>query len=287
MTGSEASTVLTRPHLIGREAERATFTARLDEAIAGRGGLVMLVGEPGIGKSRAAQEFAASARGPDWPSRKVVAIRGRCYEGEDVAPYGAFVEALTEYIEHTKTAEPESLRHDLGYGAVRIARLVRALHELMPDLPAPIEISPKEEHSRLLDAVSQFLVAASAHATLILTLDDLQWADEGTIAMLLHLIRFAAYHRILIVGAYRAAEIDPQHPLADHAAMERATNYRHVPLSRLDDLGKVGQILADVAKRHIPPALVKPIAGEAKGNPSHILEALLMLAEEGIDGLGG
>jgi predicted ATPase len=286
MTASEASTTLTRPHLIGREAERATFMARLDEAMAGRGGLVMLVGEPGIGKSRAAEEFAASARGPDWPSRKVVVMRGRCYEGEDAAPYSAFVEALTEYIEHTKTAEPESLRHDLGYGAVRIARLVRALHELMPDLPEPMKIPPKEEHSRLLDAVSQFLVAASAHATLILTLDDLQWADEGAVAMLLHLARFAAYHRILIIGAYRAEEIDPKHPLSDHAAMERVTNYRHVPLSRLDDLGKVGQILADVAKRHIPSTLVKPIAEETKGNPSHILEALLMLAEEGIDGLG-
>lgn len=287
MTASEASMALTRPHLIGRETERATFAALLDEAMAGRGGLVMLVGEPGIGKSRAAEEFAASARGPDWPSRKVVVMRGQCYEGQEAAPYGAFVEALTEYIEHIKTAEPESLRHDLGYGAVRIARLVRALHELMPDLPEPIEIPPTEEHSRLLDAVSQFLVAASAHATLILTLDDLQWADEGTIAMLLHLARLAAYHRILIIGAYRADEIDSKHPLSDHAAMERATNYRHVPLSRLDDLGKVGQILADVARRRIPPTLVKPIAEETKGNPSHVLEALLMLAEEGIDDLGG
>jgi predicted ATPase len=279
--------MLTRPHLVGRETERATFTARLDEAMAGRGGLVMLAGEPGIGKSRAAEEFASSARGPDWPSRKVVVMRGRCYEGENAVLYGPFVEALTEYVEHTKVAEPESLRHDLGYGAVRIARLVPPLRELMPDLPEPMVLSPEEEHSRLLDMVSRFLVAASAHATLVLALDDLQWADEGTIAMLLHLAPFAAYRPILIIGAYRDVEIDSKHPLSDHATLNRATNYTHIPLSRLDDLGKVGEILADVAKRRVPETLVKPIAEETKGNPSFILQALLMLTEEGIDGLGG
>jgi predicted ATPase len=283
----QVAAMLTRPHLVGRETERATFMARLGEAMAGRGGLVMLAGEPGIGKSRAAEEFASSARGAEWPSRKIVVMRGRCYEGRNAAPYGPFVEALTEYVEHARVAEPESLRHDLGYGAVRIARLVPALRELMPDLPEPTALLPEEEHSRLLDMVSQFLVAASGHATLVIALDDLQWADEGTIAMLLHLAPLAAYRRILIIGAYRDMEIDPKHPLSDHTTLDRATNYKHLPLSRLDDLGKVSEIVADVAKRRVPETLLKPIAEETKGNPSFILHALLMLAEEGIDGLGG
>ena len=84
---------------------------------------------------------------------------GRCYEGEAARPYGPFVEALAE---HARSADPESLRADLGLGAAPLARLVPALRERLPDIPEPVALQPDEERVRLLDAVAQFLIALAA-----------------------------------------------------------------------------------------------------------------------------
>lgn len=96
----------------------------------------------------------------------------------------------------------------MGTGAAPIARLVPALRERLSDIPEPAPLQPDEERFRLLDAVSQLLIAASARAPLLLVLDDLHWADRGTIAMLRHVARFAPRNRILLLGAYRDVELD-------------------------------------------------------------------------------
>ena len=96
---------------VGRENESARLRARLEEARAGRGGLVMLVGEPGIGKTRTAEEFAERAR-----HEGATVLWGRCFEGEWAPPYGPFAEAIAEYV---RDADAEALRADLGHGAPR------------------------------------------------------------------------------------------------------------------------------------------------------------------------
>ena len=108
---------------------------------------------------------------------------GRYYEGEGGSPYWPFAEAIAEY---GRGANPAPLRQDLGLRAAPIARLVPALRERLPDIPEPVALQPDEERFRLLDAVSQFLIALSARAPLVVVLDDLHWADKGTIAMLRH-----------------------------------------------------------------------------------------------------
>jgi predicted ATPase len=260
--------MLTHPSFIRRKAEFKELGHRLAKAIAGRGGLLILVGKSGSGKSRTVEEFADRV---ELRASKMAVMRGRCYQGQSVPRYGPLAEALTEYV---NTAELKSY-DNVGDGAPDLAWLVPTLARRLPHSSEPTAPRSREERLRIFEAVSRFLIAASANARLLITLDDLQWADDDTIAMLQHIAAAIARHPILIVGAYRGAKLNPKHPLAGCEQIE---------ISGLDSY-HAGQLLAAAARRDVPDLLVKPIAKESDGNPSLILEALLLLAQEGIDGL--
>jgi predicted ATPase len=114
---------------------------------------------------------------------------------------------------------------------VRRARLVAAVRERLPDIPEAVALQPDEERFRLLDAVSQFLIATAARTPVVLIVDDLHWADKGSIAMLRHVARFASRNRLLILAAYRDVEVDRSHPLSEAlGALPRETRYEHLQL---------------------------------------------------------
>jgi len=268
-----AGVLLTRTPFVGRGKEMARLRTKLDEARAGHGGLVMLVGEPGIGKSRTIEEFAEQAR-----AGGTQVLTGRCFEGEWAPPYAPFGEAIAGYA---KDADPEALRADLGYGAPPVARLVPSLHERIPDIGEPVPLNPDEERFRLLDAVSQLIIATSARAPVVLVLDDLHWADGGTIAMLRHVARFLPGQRTLVLGAYRDVELDRQHPLADAlAALRSEVEYERILIKGLDE-GDIRALLTDIAEQDVPDAFVQAISAETDGNPFFIREVLIHLADEG------
>src|SRR5262249_54694276 len=150
-----------------------------------------------------------------------------------------------------------------------------------PDLPEPVALQPDAERVRLLDAVAQGLLALAARVPTVLVLDDLHWADHGTVAMLRHVARFARRGRLLVLGAYRDVEIDGQHPLRGAlGALPRATSYEQIALAGLDSTA-VQELLESVADQEVPPALVTAITRETSGNPFFIREVLLHLVEEG------
>jgi len=127
-----AGVLLTRTPFVGRGKEMARLRAKLDEARAGHGGLVMLVGEPGIGKSRTIEEFTEQAR-----AGGSLVLAGRCFEGEWAPPYAPFAEAIAGYA---KEAALDVLAADLGYGAPPVARLVPSLRERLPDIGEPVPL---------------------------------------------------------------------------------------------------------------------------------------------------
>jgi class 3 adenylate cyclase len=268
----DALAALHRPPFVGRAAEIARLARHLEEIRAGRGALAMLVGEPGIGKTRLLEEFADIAR-----AAHATVLWGRCYEGEWAPPYGPFAEAIAE---HAPSAEPEELRQNLGFGGPPLARLVSALRERLSDIAEPVPLQPEEERFRLLDSASQLLIAISKRAPLVVVLDDLHWADGGTVAMLRHTTRFVSRNRILMLGAYRDAELDRRHPFADAlGALRRESPFERILLRGLDS-GPVGELLHSMAERDVPKALVEAIGTETDGNPFFIREVLLHLVEE-------
>jgi class 3 adenylate cyclase/tetratricopeptide (TPR) repeat protein len=269
----EQGAFLAQTPFVGRTNETSRLREKLGQTAEGQGGLVMLVGEPGIGKTRTAEEFAEHARG-----QGSLVLWGRCYEGEWAPPYGPFAEAIAGYVQ---SADAETIRTDLGYGAPALARLVPALRDALADVEEPAPLQPDEERFRLLDAVAQFLIATSKRSTVVLFLDDLHWADKGTIAMLRHVARFARQERILIVGAYRDIELDRQHPLSEALAqLRREAEYERLLLKGLDT-GEVSELLTVIGEQEAQPALVEAISRETDGNPFFIRETLLHLIDTG------
>jgi class 3 adenylate cyclase len=269
----EPGAFLAHTPFVGRGGELARLRQKLDEARAGHGSLVMLAGDPGIGKTRMSEEFAEHARGAG-----ATVLWGRCFEGEWTPPYGPFGDAIGEYV---RAVEPAALRDSLGSGAGVIARIVPTIGEIITGLDEPAPLQPDEERFRLLDAVAQFLIAISSRAPVLLVLDDMHWADRGTITMLSHVARFISKHSMLILGAYRDVDLDRQHPLADAlSALRRETEYERILLKGLEP-GEVGTLISTIGEQEANPALVQAISDETEGNPFFIREVLLHLVEDG------
>src|SRR5262249_56718903 len=148
-----------------------------------------------------------------------------------------------------------------------------------PDLPEPVGLQPDAERVRLLDAVAQGFLALADRTPTVVVVDDLHWADHGSVAMLRHVARFARRGRLLVLGAYRDVEIDGQHPLRDAlGALPRETSYEQIALAGLEP-ANVKELLAMITDQTVPPALVTAITRQTSGNPFFIRDALLHLVE--------
>jgi class 3 adenylate cyclase/tetratricopeptide (TPR) repeat protein len=257
---------------VGRDDVMASLSKKLDEARAGKGALAMLVGEPGIGKTRTAEEFAEHARGAG-----AMVLWGRCYDGEWAAPFSPFMEAIKEYA---SAAPPDELARQLGADAGVLARIVPMLRERLPDIAEPPAIPAEGERYRLLESAGDFFARLAASRPLVLMLDDLHWADRGTIAMLRQVARSAPQQRLLLIGAYRDIELDLTHPLADALqTLRRETNYERFVLKGLD-AADVSELLSLVAEQQVPEQFAQAIGDETGGNPFFIREVMLHLVEE-------
>ena len=265
---------------VGRQAELDELKQRLDDMLSGHGSLAMLVGEPGIGKSRLAAEFAVYAR-----MRGAQVLQGCSFEGATEVPYFPFIEAFRQYV----SARPEDvLRSELGSGAPELAGLVSELRQRLPDLPVSPPLEGEAGRVRLFDSVTQFLRNAAAEHPIVLMLDDLHWADKPSLLMLRFLARHVAGQRILIVGSYRDVDLERGHPLAEVlATLRREPFYHRVLLRGLSEQDVIAWLtaLADddtseevmAGRRGLAEALYR----ETEGNPFFISEVLTHLVEEG------
>ena len=258
---------------VGRADESSKLRALFEKAAAGSGAVAMLVGEPGIGKTRLADEFAEYARGCG-----ATVVWGRCYEGEWAPPFSPFAEAIRQ---HAGDLTDDDLRAALGNDAPLLARVVPALAERLGDPQQAATLPAESERYRLLDAAASFFGAIAATRPLLVVLDDLHWADRGTVAMLTHVARGLKTQRALLLGTYRDIEVDPQHPLtAALAGLRRETTAERIVLGGLAT-DEVGQLLDIIAEQDVPDALAQAIAQETGGNPFFIREVLLHLVDEG------
>jgi DNA-binding SARP family transcriptional activator/tetratricopeptide (TPR) repeat protein len=271
---SEPEAEVTRAAFVGRAEELAELVDGLEEAIAGHGRLFLLVGEPGIGKSRLADELTRLAR-----ARGTRVLVGRCWEAGGAPAYWPWVQSLRAYV---REEEPASLRAQLGTGGAHVAQILPELRELFPDLSEPPALESEGARFGLFDATAQFLRNASARRPILLVLDDLHAADTPSLLLLQYLAREAGSMRILLLGALRDVDPIPGEALTGMLAeVAREPVTRRISLGGLNERA-VAEYVESTAAEIASPELVAALHGETDGNPLFLAETVRLLALEGV-----
>jgi len=265
---------LYRRVFVGREPELKQLQSAFDGAISGQGALMMVTGEPGIGKTALCEQLSTyvTLRG----GRTLV---GHCYEAGSLSlPYLAFVEALRSYV---LSRNPKDLKEELGSGAADVARIISEIRERLK-IKLRTQKNPEEERYRLLQGVSEFLTNAAAVQPMLIVLEDLHDADKGTLDMLTHVSRNLGGARLLLVGTYRDVEVDRSHPLsAALAELRRVSTYGRVLLRGLN-ADEVRRMMETICGHAVPWSLAEAVHRQTEGNPLFVQEVIRYLVEEGL-----
>jgi len=265
---------LVRGKLIGRAVELTHLKQHWDQAQQARGHLVLLSGEPGVGKTRLAQELIAHAR-----QSGATILRGGCYEYEATTPYLPLVEALREWV-HGQSVE--QLRAKLATTAVEMAKLAPEIESKLGTLVPNASLSPGEERLRLFDNVGRLLQSLAADCGLLLFVDDIHWADQGTLSLLHYALRLLRNDRVLVLATYREVELDRTHPLAAVLVdWNRERLATRVPLGRLSHADTGALIAMLFGQETVAAEFVDALYRETEGNPFFLEEVVKSLIEQG------
>lgn len=276
-------------HLYGRKSAIARLRAAFDRVAAGGCELALVAGPAGIGKSalvHEVQRIVSAARG--------MYVSGKYDQLRRHQPYSAVVHAFSQICHLLLAEESDTLAHwqcelraVLGHNSGVITELVPAMNEILGQHARTPELGPAETKNRLLLTVRAMLrVLCRADHPVVIHLDDLQWADLGSIELVRELLIEDSPGHLLLIGSYRDGEIDAGHPLietidilVDKGKVREQVKPR--PLG-VDD---VSSLIVDAFQ----PArdcttLATVIVAKTGGNPFVITQFLRVLYERGFLG---
>lgn len=256
---------LEHPFFVGREAEWRELQALWDETRSGRGHLVLVSGEAGIGKSRLAEELAhyIGQRGGG-------VLIGRCYEHEQPLPHGP----LTDLLRAALTASGQRILSRLPPWQVDM--LACLVPEMAIASPPPL-FRAELQQARLFEALTSFLLELARYNPLLVILEDLHWASDTMLAWLHYLARHIASAPLLLFGTYRSEEVPVAHPL-----------YRLAFALEEDGLAtclELGHLERDALAEWLvgaSDALITRVYQQSGGNPFFVLAMLRALSEVGM-----
>jgi tetratricopeptide (TPR) repeat protein len=244
---------------VGRVDEQERLWSAWKHSRSGERRLVLVSGEPGVGKTRLAAEVARRAH-----AEGATVLFGRC--DEELA------------------CTPADLEIQMGPLGGDVGRLVPEVAQIVPGLSEPLRADAETERYRLFEAIAAFLEGAATNAPVVLVLDDLHWAAKPTLLMLRHLVRTANDMPLFMLGTYRDTELDRRHPLAEMLAdMRRDDAVDRIALRGLDE-GEVTEFVETAAERPLSPEvaeLARVVYTETEGNPFFVGQVLRHLVESG------
>jgi hypothetical protein len=259
---------------VGREPELAQLADALESSFAGLGQLILLSGEPGIGKSRLADEVAAMAR-----SLGARVVWGRCWEAGGAPAYWPWLQSLRSLV---RDVSPARLRSALRAGGAELARLLPEVDTLLPGLPAPTEVDPETDRFRLFEAATSFLKLSAADRPIVVILDDLHAADVPSLLLLRFVADELPDAHLLVVACYRDTELTPGHPLATTIAeLARLPLTLRLSLAGLAE-ADVRRFIVLISGKTPPDGLAAAIHAETAGNPLFVGEVAQLLVSEGL-----
>lgn len=258
---------------VGREEEVAQMRGAVEDALEGNGRLLLIGGEPGIGKTRTAEELGTYAR-----LRGFSVHWGWSHEGEGAPAYWPWAQAIRSYV---KEADPVALAWELGTGVDEIARVVpEAAERIGAPLPEA-GVEDEQDRFRLFQAIGTFLANAAASRPLAIVLDDLHWADEPSLLLLRYLSAEISSSPLLIIGTYRDVEVGRHHPLsrvlADLITEERTQRIILRGL-RPEDVARYVEMTVGPG---VSQEVIDSVYEQTEGNPFYMAEVVRLMAAEG------
>ncbi len=268
---SQARVHRQRKPLVGRALHLKSLLSVWDQARAGHGQLVFISGDPGSGKTALAHHVAVESHAP-------IVLTGYCREQKGAPAYLPFLQILRSYF---STLAPESLDDELRQLSARLSSLLPEIREILPDLPRQATLDPAQEKSRLLSSLVLFIYHQTQTRPWLVILENLQWADPGTLELLQHLGRHLSRTSILLIGTYRDSLMTWRDPLQQTMdALSRNPGYRHFPLEPLSQ-AEVRELLSHLWQRSIPGSLVNRIYTHTRGNPFYVEEVAKWMVDTG------
>ena len=273
-TRSELSLLdrLVRGRIIGREHELEQASALWQQVLTGgQGSRVLLVsGEPGIGKTRLVREMTALAQ--VWHTNT---LNGACY-AEGTAPFAPISQVIQAAFVPVSLARANPSTQVLA----DLITLAPGLRERFPEIPLNPPLEPRAEQQRLFESVAAFLQSL---APLLLVMEDVHWADSGTLAILRHLARRASASQspLMIAMTYREVELDEARALTELLHdLNRERLSTRLKLVRLS-LKQTDDLLTAILAERPSPEFLEGIYRETEGNPFFVEEVCKALIEDG------
>ena len=274
---------------VGRARDLAELRAALDEAVAGNGSLVLVAGEPGIGKTRLAEQVVVEA-----VPRGALALWSRAWEGMGAPTFWPWIQVLRQLFRQPRLAGTApwgdqlaavlgglgfSLDGSNGMGDDGLAAVVRMVPELSERVRQPAELAklgPKEARFRLFDGVATLLARAGEAAPLLLVFDDLHWADTASLELLKFVARELHGVRLLLLGTYRDVTVPEPNP-GDELAAALGGSCQRIMLRGLSQ-DEVADLIALTTGTAPTASLTAEVVERSGGNPLFVREIARLVA---------
>jgi predicted ATPase len=257
---------------LGRERELSALRDRMEQAAAGQGGLILVTGEAGMGKTRLLEEFVRRSIRPTTPSPRC--LTGQCYELEVHAPYTVWGDAL-----HALSM-PDWKPGLSGLAQAWQRQLARLVPELGPPADDIQDANIIESRLRLHQGVLQSLIYLTGLGPLLLFFDDLHWADQASLELLHYVSRHATAYPLLLVGTYRPEEAADRPYLGQ--VLRESDQAVSPPVLELEPLEPetIGHLLMHLGTKW-PVDLPGRLHRHTAGNPLLLTETLRALIGSG------
>ena len=255
------SNVLAEPELVGRGSELQQLNIYLDNALAGKGSTVFVSGEAGAGKTRLVREFLKMAR-----NLQVTVLSGWCLSNAAV-PYFPFFEAFSRYFSSSQDQESIEIKNWL-LGTSHNDKIV----------------TPQVWKDQTFAAVANTLASIAQRVPVVLFIDDLQWADSASLALIHYLANTVGSEKLLVISTFRSEEIivnveGKSHPLLETIRlMRRQDLLKEIGVKSLDET-EVSILAHNMLGGNLQTNLVQKLNEESQGNPLFIVESLRLLNE--------
>jgi predicted ATPase/class 3 adenylate cyclase/DNA-binding CsgD family transcriptional regulator len=262
-----------RGPLVGRRRELAEAASAVEEARQGRGGVVLVVGEPGIGKTRLAREITTQ-QAADFRVFQAGAI-----DSEGMPPYFLFSEALRPFV---RRCPPAELREHVRTSAHLLARIIPDLTRVLPDLGEAREPYGTERED-LLSAVVDFILSIAEKTPVLMVLDDLQWADSSSLSLFEYLAQRIQSAPVLLLALCRPEAVEVPHRFARSIGeLGRQRLYRAISLSPLS-VQESAALISGIVGGEPAEEIAAAIHRRTAGNPFFVEEVVAKLSEDGVD----